>query len=536
MWSRVFVFLIGAVYIYHQVLASDVKAMRLSKDEKKYSRGLWNKQAEVVIYDIALVLELRIPVSSVPSYFIELFRNTVRSVLLPYTITQSLNVTGLNFTTGCYPNSTGGLQCHCEEQFAWSCDQCNIYGACSNATSQTCGCINGLPSDGTLCEPITNITHCPPLAATSPPSTTTTKPMMTTMPTITTTQANNLTFTMDLVYNSTYNNPTSEVYKNTNNTIQEQCKAHISTLVSVNIIGFKSGSTIVDYAIRANSINDMEIGSVTEGVFIQLGKIYPVIFDSPLNFQPSLIFLGASVTITCGPPPPGLSFVTNWTAEWTLNGISIPKDSEHNQLPVDKGVANLTVKHVFSVDKGLYQCLLTDSSKVFHGIIRQKFNITLQKKPLIQVTPIKKLVKCEVNVTVTCSVNSPYQVEFIGLPAKGTNITNTFSISSNLQNYTITCRVINHTEYSSNITLVLLKENFTCPNDPVFGNGTVDYTAEAPCEPNYVGAKTAVCKNNEWDDRQDNCILQVVQELLELSQVTLFSRSGPDSVGALGEI
>lgn len=133
-------------------------------------------------------------------------------------------------------------------------------------------------------------------------------------------------------------------------------------------------------------------------------------------------------------------------------------------------------------------------------------------------TPIKKLVKCEVNVTVTCSVNSPYQVEFIGLPAKGTNITNTFSISSNLQNYTITCRVINHTEYSSNITLVLLKENFTCPNDPVFGNGTVDYTAEAPCEPNYVGAKTAVCKNNEWDDRQDNCILQVVQELLELSQ------------------
>ncbi|XP_038583147.1 uncharacterized protein LOC119909139 [Micropterus salmoides] len=114
-----------------------------------------------VTYDIDLVLELRIPVSSVPSYFIELFRNTVRSVLLPYTINQSLKVIGLNFTTGCYPNSTGGLQCHCEEQFAWSCDKCNIYGACSNATSQTCGCINGLPSDGALCEPITNVTPCP---------------------------------------------------------------------------------------------------------------------------------------------------------------------------------------------------------------------------------------------------------------------------------------------------------------------------------------------------------------------------------------
>lgn len=55
----------------------------------------------------------------------------------------------------CYPNSTGGLQCQCEKQFAWSCDKCNSYGACSNATSQTCECINGLP-DGEYCEPITS--------------------------------------------------------------------------------------------------------------------------------------------------------------------------------------------------------------------------------------------------------------------------------------------------------------------------------------------------------------------------------------------
>lgn len=60
---------------------------------------------------------------------------------------------------GCYPNSTGGLQCECEEQFAWSCDKCNMYGACSDATGQTCRCINGLPTDGEFCEPITS-KHC----------------------------------------------------------------------------------------------------------------------------------------------------------------------------------------------------------------------------------------------------------------------------------------------------------------------------------------------------------------------------------------
>lgn len=60
---------------------------------------------------------------------------------------------------GCYPNSNGGLQCQCEEQFSWSCDKCDIYGACSNATRQTCRCINELPSDGQFCEPITS-KHC----------------------------------------------------------------------------------------------------------------------------------------------------------------------------------------------------------------------------------------------------------------------------------------------------------------------------------------------------------------------------------------
>ncbi|XP_036943185.1 uncharacterized protein LOC119013002 [Acanthopagrus latus] len=115
--------------------------------------------------DIDLVLELRVPVSSVPSGFIDLFRQIVNRFLLPFPITQSLKVVGLNFTTGCSPNSTGGLQCGCEENFAWSCDTCNNFSVCSNVTGPTCGCINGLPSDGQFCQPITDVVPCP----TSPP-------------------------------------------------------------------------------------------------------------------------------------------------------------------------------------------------------------------------------------------------------------------------------------------------------------------------------------------------------------------------------
>ncbi|XP_038583439.1 uncharacterized protein LOC119909328 [Micropterus salmoides] len=473
---------------------------------------------EVVIYDIALVLEWRIPVSSVPSDFIELFRNTVRKVLLPYTITQSLNVTGLNFTTGCYPNSTGGLQCHCEEQFAWSCDQCNIYGACSNATSQTCGCINGLPSDGALCEPITNITPCPTPPPATTPMTTTTTPKTTT-----TTQVRNLNFTMDLVYDSTYNDQRSEVYRNTNISIQEQCNKHISTLVSVNIIGFKSGSTIVDYTVRANSINDMEIAAVTSGVFTQLGKIYPVIFDSsaPLTFNPPSVIFGESVTVTCGPPPKDLNFNTISTAEWTLNGTKILEDNEHH-FGTANGAATLTVEHFFITDVGRYQCMLKDSGS--RGIFRQISNgtYTFQNKPLIQVKPMKQLVQCGAvtSVTLQCSVNSPYNVVFNKENSPtGPAITYPFPIPSTCENQIVTCQVINHMEFNMNIKLVLTNDKLICVNDPVYGSGTLNYVAEAPCEPNYVGAKTAVCgSDGQWGNKQDNCVLQIVQQLFQQSQ------------------
>ena len=61
---------------------------------------------------------------------------------------------------GCYPNSTGGLQCHCEDEYAWSCDQCIVHGDCSNSSSQTCSCINGLPPDKEFCQPITSKHSC----------------------------------------------------------------------------------------------------------------------------------------------------------------------------------------------------------------------------------------------------------------------------------------------------------------------------------------------------------------------------------------
>nr|XP_024662258.1 uncharacterized protein LOC112436671 [Maylandia zebra] len=112
-----------------------------------------------VEYDIDF--NLLLPVSSLPPNFIDLFRNYVGNLSFPKTITQSLIIEDLNFTTWCYPNSTGGMQCQCEDHFGWSCEKCGLYGACSNVTSQACGCIKGLPPDGEFCEPNASVAPCP---------------------------------------------------------------------------------------------------------------------------------------------------------------------------------------------------------------------------------------------------------------------------------------------------------------------------------------------------------------------------------------
>ncbi|XP_065325752.1 adhesion G protein-coupled receptor F5-like [Pelmatolapia mariae] len=136
--------------------------------------------------DFDIDLELHIPASSVPQNFSVVLRNILRNFSFPKIITGSLTLKDLNFTTWCYPNSTGGLQCQCEDQFAWSCDKCDEYGACSNVTSQTCDCIKGFPPDGEFCEPVTM-----PTITTTAMSTTTT----TAMPTTTTTAMSTTTTT-----------------------------------------------------------------------------------------------------------------------------------------------------------------------------------------------------------------------------------------------------------------------------------------------------------------------------------------------------
>ncbi|XP_050927976.1 adhesion G protein-coupled receptor F5 isoform X23 [Lates calcarifer] len=584
--------------------------------------------------DIDLVIDLRIPASSMLSNF-NIFRDTLRNFSFPLTITPSLKLTGVNFTTGCSPNSTGGLRCECEEQFAWSCDKCNTYGACNNTTSHTCDCINGLPSDGGFCEPITSVTLCEPNPAnitTPPPSTTATTPMPTTtttpmptttttpmptntttpmttntttpvttttpmptttttpmptntttpmttttpmptttttpMPTITTTpmttttttpmtttpppitttvappttaiEERRLSFTMERDFDPAYNQTSNEVYQDTNNAIQKQSKKYIKNLHSVTLSGFRRGSTIADYTVRAPAFQEGEIEALEIGVFEQMAEKYSMIYDSLVSLPFTQPFFGTSVTIPCGPAPSFLNFSGSFTAEWRHNDKLILKDSEYS-FKQDKEKAYLTVSRFFSTNNGEYECRLKGKNT-----FRQKSNrvFTFKEPPVIRIEPVKKKVRCVVGKTVKldCSVNSPYKVEFKDISAAGTGstISYTYTIAvcgAEQKVMTFTCQGTNLTEVKGEITITLVSstEAFDC-DEEAFGVGKVGDEAEASCKPNEEGERIAVCqKNGKWDIVDDSCILKPIKELLNQSE-SLTPTSLPVFLGELSEV
>nr|XP_049612756.1 uncharacterized protein LOC125990084 isoform X3 [Syngnathus scovelli] len=96
-----------------------------------------------------------------PLDIIALLRAAVADVSVLFEISDNLILTNWNLTTACYPNSTGGRECQCEDSFGWSCDICDTFDTCSNTSTPTCDCIFDISLSGNYCEPVSTLSSCP---------------------------------------------------------------------------------------------------------------------------------------------------------------------------------------------------------------------------------------------------------------------------------------------------------------------------------------------------------------------------------------
>ncbi|KAM8846455.1 adhesion G-protein coupled receptor F1-like isoform 2-T2 [Synchiropus picturatus] len=458
-------------------------------------------------------------------------RTLVAFLTLPVILSNTTHITSVNITTECSP-TPGGHQCTCRDNYAFSSNNCQSGSACDPIIGGRCGCISGIPADGRYCElntsstatPSTTTVVTPTKAKTTPTKAKTTPTKAKTTPTKANTAAakreEKLNVTLNIEFQDSYNDPTNGFHQDVLNTIQSEFQK-IDSGARVRNLTFRSGSTIADYTVEAAFPDRNVIETAKNGLIRELAKTYAVIFDSPegLDFHPGKVFSGKTVTVTCGPPSANLDFTSGWTAEWSLNNVVILEDAEH-RFTFQNNVSNLTILRTFGTDVGNYECRLTSAD---NSVFRQRLSFELTEAPRIHVSPVLQKVACdrEVTVDLTCEVQPPYTVKFTHSEDEDQVVIVPFTVEDcDTPTNRFTCVVVAHPEFTRDITVEITREEFTCKDDPVFGNGLLNDEGRAPCDENEEGEKTAVCNSSGvWGSRKDTCVLKVINDLLEQSEI-----------------
>ncbi|XP_021456235.2 adhesion G-protein coupled receptor F1 isoform X2 [Oncorhynchus mykiss] len=240
--------------------------------------------------------EVEFDVYNIPLEIILYLKSHVKSVTYPILISSVLNVTDINITTEC-SSDPSGFRCRCEDQYSWSCDQCSSNVSCDEIVDgKTCGCLNDYPSDGKFCQPITNLTACTtpsptPAKKYTESSTTTTTPSSTTSipttkqptassatPTTPSENTLNLQFTMDITFESIFNDVNSAMFKDINQTIVDIYKRNMQGFISAKLNRLKSGSVIADFTVITTIVDNVEIAKAKADIVSTLGEKYQIKF------------------------------------------------------------------------------------------------------------------------------------------------------------------------------------------------------------------------------------------------------------------
>ncbi|XP_015253596.1 PREDICTED: adhesion G protein-coupled receptor F4-like [Cyprinodon variegatus] len=334
-------------------------------------------------------------------------------------------------------------------------------------------------------------------------------------------------FTLNMDFQDSYNNPTSDVYKDIYASAETNCQEYMSKDCSVQGLNFRSGSTIADFSLSSSSQDASQLQLAKDEMLNQLAEKYPVdIFSNTLYMSvgevtSEEIIAGDSVTLTCGPPP--TNFGLNLRVVWTLDGTVL-----QTTKPSDDGTSKYKITTFYKIHDGQYTCKM---SRADGATFTQSRNLKSKPAPLITVKPIIGSLKCPGSLTLECSVRGDYQVEFKGLDPPSSSpdseIKHEYQAPDGCtpEEKTITCQVTTKPEVKKIIKLTL-NPNVLCEGDDVFSAGPEGFFAVGPCKEGMVGNKTAVCKDDgTYGDIQDNCVLEVIQNLLdqseELDKVTL---------------
>ncbi|PWA27870.1 hypothetical protein CCH79_00000276, partial [Gambusia affinis] len=309
--------------------------------------------------------------------------------------------------------------------------------------------------------------------------------------------------------------PTPKPQVSPNNGTETKCQERVSKDCTVKSLTLRSGSTIAEYTLISSS-GDEKLFDLAKGEMLnQLAATYPVDFVNvePIttSVEPEKIIAGVPVTLTCGPPPTILG--SDLTVEWTRSGTLLD-----TVTPSQDRTSEYTIPKFLKIHDGTYVCKMKRNDG---ATFTQSLTLTSKAAPQITVNPVRGTVQCGNTVTVKCSVNTGYQVQFKDLTSStGLEIQYDYKAPDGCteRDETITCQVTTNPQDYEIITLTLI-EAVVCKAQDGFSAGSVGFEAVASCEKGKVGTITAVCKaDGTYGDVQDNCVLEVIHNLLSESE------------------
>ncbi|KAL4604833.1 adhesion G protein-coupled receptor F5-like, partial [Arapaima gigas] len=378
---------------------------------------------------------------------------------------------------------------------------------------------------------------------------TTTKTSMASLPTtepiaVTLTSAFQVQMSFAILENFTteLNDSTSQKYKTYKHDIEtslsESYSQKVIGFIGVNVERFREGSVITDFLMDTDYLNSSQILAANIQVAQDLNsKGYNVVPDSfqavldgtePFTRNPSTVYVGNNMTLTCNPP----STVSSFSGQWAFNNIQLPNIGRYS---TSNRPTTLTVTSVTTADSGMYTCLMKDTVLRY---TRQEV-ITIQPVPSINLDRSRINVYCDtmLNEALKCCVTYSSDIKFTvqWQNAAGSVLSTTrdntepntkcitFMLNvaptscSNAQTYT--CLVNYGGQNTKADATVSFFTNAVSCKDPPYGQGEEGSEAAIGCQMNYEGNIIAVCKKGIWINKTNNCVLNVIKELQVQSQM-----------------
>ncbi|XP_074942765.1 adhesion G protein-coupled receptor F5 isoform X2 [Phalacrocorax aristotelis] len=357
--------------------------------EESFQSEMHRQKRNMLTFDLPpLEYTVDIEVSLMDSSFLEPIKEYFKNLMLPVSTNISnveMTVSNINVTTVCLSNGENNSCCSCENGYAWPSAVCSDLIPCpsvSLAPDMPCGYMKEMPFYGPYCEP----------QAEDPCGMG--EPIVMTM-----------SVRLDTDFSDDLNDTSSELYKKYKADLEKAFNASYRCLpgfVSATVIGFRPGSVLVNYQVKAGTASFDQIANSNKNVPQYLNALYQLNQDTFIteitdqtNFtvSPVDIFEGLTVSLNCEINA-ALENVT-WYHFDRIISVRFPYSVER-RVSRSTSKSTLRIFNITTKDSGSYSCIFTKSN--------QSHTLMYKATKTIAVSPIHFTTNVN-DVYVTC--NSP---------------------------------------------------------------------------------------------------------------------------------